>query len=318
MLYNAYSDFLRKKYGEKVYKIPINIPATCPNRDGTAGSGGCIFCGEKGAGFENLSSRISAAEQLRRNIDYIGKKYNARKFIAYFQNFSNTYIPYECLIKYTGEAAEPDEVVEICYSTRPDCISDKYLQAIKTVCEKNNKAACIELGLQTANYHTLKILNRGHSLAEFIDAVLRIKKYGLGTCVHLILNLPWDKEEDAVETAKIISSLGVEQVKLHALYVEKNTELSRMFLSKEIEMISLEDYVDRVILFLEYLSPDIAIQRLTGRAPEDETIFCNWGTSWWKIKERIEEKMAETGAFQGKKFDYLNGAALKKFGTREF
>lgn len=313
MRYYAYSDYLKEKYGEKVYKIPVNIPATCPNRDGVKGVNGCIFCGEKGTGFENLSNTLSVKEQLEKNIAYIGKKYHAHKFIAYFQNFTNTYVPLINLPDYTKAAAKFDDVVEICYSTRPDCISDKYLNSIASISQSSNKEVCIELGLQTVNYHTLKVLNRGHSLAEFIDAVLRIKKYGFSTCAHLILNLPWDSIEDVVETAKVVSALGIEQVKLHSLYVEKNTELCKMYVAQELRIISLEEYVDRVILFLEYLAPDIVVQRLIGRAPEEDTVFCNWGTSWWKIKERIEEKMEEMETFQGKRFDYLNGAALNKF-----
>lgn len=309
--YRVYSQYLKERYGEKVYKIPIQLPVTCPNRDGAAGLGGCIFCGEEGAGFENLSARLPVSQQLETNIQYIRKKYKARKFIAYFQNFTNTYLPLEKFKEYILQACHED-VVEIAISTRPDCIRDDYLAFLKETKERHNLNISIELGLQTVNYHTLKKINRGHTLAEFVDAVLGNKKYGFETCVHLILNLPWDDRDDVIEDAKMISALGIEQVKLHSLYIRKDTVMGRMYENKEFEMISMEEYVDRVILFLEYLHPEIVIQRLIGRAPEENTLFCNWNTSWWKIKDQIDAWMLERDTYQGKKFDYLNGKALRK------
>ncbi|QEK12770.1 TIGR01212 family radical SAM protein [Crassaminicella thermophila] len=307
--YRIYSQYLKEKYGEKIYKIPINLPVTCPNRDGILGRGGCIFCGEEGAGFENLASSISVKDQLNKNIEYIQKKYKAKKFIAYFQNFTNTYLPLEQFKEYIYASCQ-ENVVEISISTRPDCVNDKYLAFLNEVKEEKNINICIELGLQSVNYHTLRKINRGHSLAEFIDAIIRIKKYGFDSCVHMILNLPWDEKEDVIEGAKIISALGVEQVKLHSLYILKNTVIGRMYENNEFKIISLEEYVDRVVTFLEYLDPNIVIQRLVGRAPKENTLFCNWDTSWWKIKDHIDEKMEKLDSFQGKKFMYLNGKAL--------
>ncbi|QXM05526.1 TIGR01212 family radical SAM protein [Crassaminicella indica] len=310
--YRIYSQYLKEKYGEKVYKIPINLPVTCPNRDGVIAKGGCIFCGEEGAGFENLEHTISVTEQLNTNIAYIQKKYKARKFIAYFQNFTNTYLPLEKFKEYILAACK-ENIVEIAISTRPDCINDVYLDFLREVKEKNNINISIELGLQSVNYHTLKKINRGHTLAELIDAVLRIKNYGFESCVHMILNLPWDNKEDVIEGAKIISALGVEQVKLHSLYILKDTVMGSMYENKEFEIISLEEYINSVIIFLEYLNPNIIVQRLIGRAPKENTIFCNWNTSWWKIKDAIDEKMEKLDSYQGKKFNYLNGKAIKQF-----
>ena len=159
----------------------------------------------------------------------------------------------------------------------------------------------IELGLQTVNYHTLKIINRGHTLAEFIDAVLRIKKYNFEICTHLILNLPYDNIDDVVETAKILSVLKVEQVKLHSLYVIENTVMGTLLKKGELKLLSKGDYIERVITFLEYLDKDIIVQRLIGRAPKENSLFVNWGTSWWKIKEEIESEMLKKQTFQGAK-----------------
>ncbi len=310
--YRVYSEYLRDKYGSKVYKLPINLPLTCPNRDGCVGYGGCIFCGEEGTGFENLSNTISVKNQLLENMDYIKRKYKAEKFIAYFQNFSNTYMDLELFKKYIKEAILED-IVEISISTRPDCISDSYLEFLSSIKKEYNINISIEMGLQTVNYHTLKIINRGHSLAEFIDSVLRIKPFGFDICTHIILNLPWDNMDDVIECAKILSALSVEQVKLHSLYVVENTALGKMYKDGEITLLSKEEYIDRVIVFLEYLHPDIVIQRVVGRAPEENTLFVNWNTSWWKIKDEIIEKMAQMKTHQGIKCNYLNGRAIRKF-----
>ncbi|AFS78077.1 radical SAM domain-containing CHP01212 [Gottschalkia acidurici 9a] len=310
--YNVYSEYLKEKYKEKVYKLPLNLPGTCPNRDGCVGTGGCIFCGEEGGSFENLSNNLSIGEQINSNMDYIKKRYKAKKFIAYFQNFTNTYHPIDKFKEYIEESVVED-VVEISISTRPDCISDAYLECLKEISEKYRVNISIELGLQTVNYHTLEKINRGHTLAEFIDSSLRIKKFGFEICTHLILNLPWDDTIDVIESAKIISSLGINQIKLHSLYIVEGTKISDLYKRNEFEMISKEEYIERVITFLEYLEKNIVIQRLIGRAPEENTLFVNWNTSWWKIKDEILEKMEKENRYQGKKFNYLNGKALKKF-----
>lgn len=299
-LYNEYSDFLRKKYGVKVYKLPINIPCTCPNRDGTAGYGGCTFCAESGTGFEMLDNAVSVKDQIKLNMDYISKKYKAEKFIAYFQNYTNTYVKLEKFKQYINEAAA-ENIVEISVSTRPDCIGDEYLKFLSEIKNEKGINISIELGLQTVNYHTLISVNRGHTLAEFIDAVLRIKKYGFEICVHVILNLPGDDIVDTVETAKILSALRVDQVKIHSLYIMENTKMGILYKNKEITIITEEEYVERAVTFLEYLDKDIAVQRLVGRAPKEGSLFVNWGMSWWKIKDDILAKMEKEGRHQGSK-----------------
>lgn len=311
-VYNTYSRYLSNKFGEKVYKLPISLPLTCPNRDGTVGVGGCIFCGEEGGSFENLSSSIDIRGQLEKNKDYIGKRYKAKKFIAYFQNFTNTYLPFEDF-KSCIDQALIEDIVGISISTRPDCISDKYLEYLKQVKENYNIEITIELGLQTVNYRSLKKINRGHGLAEYIDASLRIKKYGLRNCTHLILNLPWDEDIDVIENAKLVSALGIEEVKLHALYIIDGTHLGRLYKSGEISLISREEYMNRVIMFLEYLDPNIVIQRIIGRAPKENLLFVNWNESWWKIRDEIVALMELRSSTQGVKYDYLNGKGIRKF-----
>ena len=311
-VYNTYSKYLSDKFGEKVYKLPISLPLTCPNRDGTVGRGGCIFCGEEGGSFENLSSSISIKEQLEKNKEYIGNRYKAKKFIAYFQNFTNTYLPFESF-KESIDQVLLEDVVGISISTRPDCINDNYLEYLSKIKDMYNMDITIELGLQTVNYSTLEKINRGHTLAEFIDASIRIKKYGLRNCTHIILNLPWDKEIDVIENAKILSALGIDEVKLHALYIVDGTTLGTLYKNGQINLISKEEYMERVILFLEYLDPNIVVQRIIGRAPEENSLFVNWNESWWKIRDTIISLMESRNSKQGIKCNYLNGRGLKKF-----
>ena len=297
-LYNKYSDYLKSKYGEKVYKLPVNLPCTCPNRDGTLGYGGCTFCADAGTGFEMLDSSLSVKEQLIRNMAYIKKKYKAEKFIAYFQNYTNTYMETERFKNYINDALM-DDIVEIAVSTRPDCISDEKLKFLYEIKEFQNVNITIELGLQTVNYHTLQAINRGHSLAEFVDAVLRCKGYNLEICAHVILNLRGDTILDTAETAKILSVLKVDQVKIHSLYIMENTIMGELYKNNEITIISKDEYVERVVVFLEHLHKDIAVQRLAGRAPKENSLFVNWGMSWWKIKDEILNKMESENRYQG-------------------
>ncbi|WIW71656.1 TIGR01212 family radical SAM protein [Anaerosinus gibii] len=312
MIYNAYSDDLKKRYGEKVYKLPVGLPLTCPNRDGVCGVSGCTFCGEIGAGYENLPADMTVTEQINANRAHISPKYKAEKFIAYFQNFSNTYLPVEKLRCYLEEACQ-DDIVGIAIATRPDCIHDDYLAMMKEVKEKYQIDISIELGLQSVNYHSLIKVNRGHTLAEYIDAVMRIKKYDLAICTHLILNLPWDDMTDVIENAKMMSALQMNQVKLHALYIVKETKMAREYEAGDIQLISKEEYMERVITFLEYLDDKIVVQRLIGRAPESNTLFSNWQTGWWKIRDTILKTMQERGTYQGRLCNYLNGSAVRGF-----
>lgn len=308
MIYNIYSDYLKEKYNEKVYKLPVNLPITCPNRDGTCGSGGCMFCGEKGAGYESLSNQIGVKEQLEHNAKYIGEKYGAKKFIAYFQNFSNTYMPPERFKEYISQA-DAENIVGIDVSTRPDCISEKHLEILA----ETGKDITVELGLQTANCGTLRRLNRGHGLAEYIASMLKIKSFGFKACTHVIIDIPYDSKEDVAETAKIISVLKSDFVKMHSLYVVKDTVLEKLYLSGNIKLLTAEDYVERCVLFLRYLNPDTVIQRLIGRAPEEDTVTANFGISWWKIKDMIVEYMGKGGYVQGDLYRDVSASAVEKF-----
>lgn len=297
--YNVYSQFLKNKYGEKVYKLPVNIPTTCPNRDGTIGYGGCYFCSEKGTGFESLPSTTEVVEQLESNMAYIGKKYKAKKFIAYFQNYTNTYMPYDVFETYMKTACI-EHIIELDIATRPDCIDSKHLDILLNISETYNVEIVIELGLQTTNEESLIKINRGHDVASYIEAVTLIHSYGFGVCTHLIMNLPWDEDEEVIRMAQLLNKLEVEMVKCHSLYIAKGTVFEKQYIEGVWEMNTLENYVERVVTFLSYLNPACAVQRLVGRAPKEETVFCNWQTSWWKIRDEIDKKMLKDDIYQGK------------------
>jgi radical SAM protein (TIGR01212 family) len=298
-LYYKYSDYLKEKYGEKVYKLPINLDITCPNRDGTISTKGCYFCSEVGTGFESLSNNMSVKEQINNNRQYIGSRYGAKKFIAYFQNYTNTYMPIDKFEYYVRQACDKD-IVEIDVSTRPDCIDKNYLDILKTISIERDINITIELGLQTSNEETLKKINRGHGVNEFINAVNLIKQYDFNICTHLILNLPWDTISDVINSAELINKLRIPQVKLHSLYIAYGTVFEEMYKNNDLEICSKDEYINRVITFLSYLDKNIVVQRLLGRAPKEETVFCNWGISWWKIRDEIEEKMLHNNIYQGK------------------
>lgn len=307
-IYNAYSDYLKEKYGEKIYKLPVNLPITCPNRIG--GKGGCAFCAEAGTGFEARESTLSVREQLTENREHIEKRYHAHKFIAYFQNYTNTWMPLEEFEAYIREASEFPDIVEISVSTRPDCIRREYLNALKEIRDRTGIAITLELGLQTANYHTLRKINRGHGLAAFIASCMLIKEYDFALCTHLILNLPYDSMEDVMETADIISALPVTIVKLHSLYIPKNTKLSYEFEHGTISVCTKSEYLERLVCFIERLRPDMVIERLFSRIPEADSVFSNWGKSWWALMEEWESWMRQRGSFQGKYYRPANEAAF--------
>lgn len=296
--YHKYSDWLKLKYGKKVYKLPINLPGTCPNRDGMLGKGGCIFCGEIGTGFESPEKSFDVLRQLKENMAYIGPKYKAEAFIAYFQNYTNTYLPMN-QFKDLVEMACIEGVVGISISTRPDCIGEPYLNALEEISRKYKVDIEIELGLQSANDQTLVKINRGHDVACFIDAVNRVHKRGFTVCAHLIGNLPWDTDEDNLKAIELLNELKVEGVKIHSLYVLKHSLMGHMYQNGDFDIISAEAYLKRLVEMIRHLSGETVIQRLFGRAPECDTLFCNWNTSWRKLQNDLEIKLEDLDAYQG-------------------
>lgn len=311
--YRNYSDALKARYGEKVYKVPLSLPVTCPNRDGTLGEGGCIFCGSIGADYETAAAGLSITAQLERSIAHIGSKYRAKQFIAYFPNFTGTYADPADFRAWMEEAAGHPQVVELDVSTRPDCVHEVYLDILRDIAARYGVGITVELGLQTSNPRTLRLLGRGHTAAEFIDAALRIGRYGFGLCAHLIADLPWDDRTDAAETARLVSVLPVTQVKFHSLYIVKGTKLAAMAEAGEVRLLPMEEYVERVLLMLSLLRADIAVQRIVGRASGPRVLAVNGGEPWWDVKKRIEQELILRDLSQGCRCDYMDGKAVRRW-----
>ena len=287
-----YSQFLKNIYGEKVYKIPVNTGGTCPNRDGTKGVGGCIFCSEVGAGFELLPETTDFLTQIEKNISYIRKKYKAERYLIYFQNFTATYLPLEQFDAYLKKVRLVDKVVGVCVSTRPDCLSGGHLDLLKQL-QQEGYDIFVELGLQSANDETLRKINRGHTVADYVSGAKTVKDYGFYLDTHLILNLPWDSNEDAVLAARLMNRVHTDSVKIHSLHIPYGTKLYELYQKNEIVVISKEEYFERLYLFLKELWPEIAVQRLFSRAPKEDTAFCNWQTGWWRLEEEFFSYQAQ-------------------------
>ncbi|WP_343045212.1 TIGR01212 family radical SAM protein [Aedoeadaptatus nemausensis] len=296
--YLSYSAYSQKVYGMKVYKIPIHLKGTCPNRDGTKGRGGCIFCGEEGGSFDWV--RGSIREQYRNNKEFIAKRYKAEGFIAYFQNFTGTYLPIEDFRRSLEEIAL-ENPLGVSISTRPDCLGEEYLDCTEDLFGAEN--VTFELGLQSPNNETLDLLNRGHSVEDYIEGARRLKERGFRLSTHMILDLPWDEEGDMIKGAKLLNEVGSDEVKIHNLYVPKGTKLAEWYGYGQFQPIEMEAFINRVILFLEHLDPDMVIGRLLGRAPEENVLFANWGRSWFYIRDEIVRRMEREGKCQGRLFE---------------
>lgn len=300
--YFTYKKYLINKFGDKTYKLPIQIPVTCPNRDGTIGYGGCHFCSEKGTGFESLDSMTPIKAQLQTAREKVAKRYKAKFFIGYFQNYTNTYLPLETLLEYLEEASKED-LCGLDIATRPDCLSTEYLEAIKEFGEKKDLEITFEIGLQIANDQILENVNRGHSVKDYMESVCLVKSYGFSVCTHLILNLPGSTMDDVLVTAKVLNELEVDIVKLHSLYIASESIFGRMYLNEEISICSEEEYVNRVVTFIAHLNPKTAISRVVSRIPEEDGLFANWGFSWWKIYNDIMERLDSKDIIQGCRYN---------------
>jgi hypothetical protein len=282
--YIRFNQYLKEKYGGRIQKISIDAGFTCPNRDGFKGHGGCTFCNN--ASFSPYAmSKETVEDQIEKSIDFYKKRFkNIKGFIAYFQAFSNTYAPVNKLKEIYDRAMEYDEIIGMSIGTRPDVAPDEALDLIATYTAFKPEI-WIEYGLQTANIKTLREINRGHGVSEFVDAVIRTKKRaGIKVCAHMIVGLPGDTFEDYVETAKLIAALGIDGIKIHPLHVVKHTVMEKQFYRGQIKTLSLEEYADIVAYLLDILPDNIIVHRLTGEATEDELISPDWCTSKRKME----------------------------------
>lgn len=283
-LYLTLSDFLKSKFGEKVFKVSLDAGFTCPNRDGSKGTGGCIYCNS-----ETLVPLSYTGEnikgQLLSGMEKVRKRHNANKFIAYFQINSNTYAPIDYLKKIYREALLPD-IVGLAVSTRPDCVDDEVLDLLQEL--KKEHFLWLELGLQTANDSTLASVNRGHTAAEFRGAVERARLRDIDVCAHIIIGLPGETRDDMLATARFLAESRVWGVKFHQLQVLKDTPLLKLYEEGKIKTLSLDEYAAIVAESLTILPPSTIVHRLSGDAPLKYLVAPRWGANKFIVAEHIE------------------------------
>ncbi|MCE5333892.1 MAG: TIGR01212 family radical SAM protein [Desulfobacteraceae bacterium] len=298
-LYRDYNTYLRAVFGCRVQKITIDAGLSCPNRDGALGRGGCIYCNEKGSGT-GASSSASITGQIRAAKERLARKYKAKKFIAYFQSFSNTYAPLGVLESLYAEALRDPDVVGLSIGTRPDCVPEAVLDHLRDLAR--DRLIWIEYGLQSSKDSTLLAINRGHDSASFADAVARTRARSIPVCAHVILGLPGETEKDMLDTARFLGRHDIQGVKIHLLYVIRGTPLEELYRSGAYSCLSREEYAAHVGEFLALLPPDMIIQRLTGDPHPGELAAPAWALEKARNLKAITEYMEMRGLFQGKHF----------------
>ena len=272
--YNDYNTYLRSKYGCKVYRIGLDAGFSCPNRDGTKGYGGCIYCSESGSRSGYTDPAMSVKDQLASRIEILKKTKNAAKFIAYFQAFTNTYAPVEKLKTIYDQILGFEEIVGISIGTRPDTIDSGKVKLIASYSDRYE--TWIEFGLQSIHNKTLKAINRGHTFEEFLGAFELAKKSGLLVSVHVILGLPGETREEMLQTAGMLSKLKIDGIKIHLLHVLKGSQLEKLYNEGKVRLMTQPEYVELVCAFLKELSPGIIVQRLTGEGDKSSHIAPGW------------------------------------------
>jgi radical SAM protein (TIGR01212 family) len=295
--YNAFSEELKRVFGCRVHRISVDAGFTCPNRDGTVGAGGgCIYCGAVGSGSFGIARGLPISAQLEDGKDVMVRKYKAKKFIAYFQPYSNTYAPVERLAALYDEALAVKDIVGLIVGTRPDCLPPETIDLLAKYAQK-----CwfwLELGLQSPHDSTLRVINRGHDFAATAKAIKSSRERGIRVCVHVILGLPGESREEMLATARILNERKVDGVKLHLLHVMRGTRLAQMYERREIRVLERDEYVGLVCDFLERLEPGISIQRLTGDGGRD-LIAPLWSLAKFEVLNAIDVELERRGTRQG-------------------
>jgi uncharacterized protein len=301
--YNAFSDELKQTFGCRVHRISVDAGFTCPNRDGTVGTGGCIFCGSEGSGSFGISREVPVAEQIEAGKEVMVRKYKAQKFIAYFQAFSNTHASPDRLRALYDEALSVRDIVGLIVGTRPDCLPPEVLDLLAGYARKT--WFWLELGLQSPLDRTLRLLNRGHGFGAFVSGVNACRSRGIRVCAHVILGLPGESREEMLATPLTLNRMGVDGVKLHLLHVMKGTRLAEMYEKGEVRLLDRDGYVGLVSDFLERLDPRISIQRLTGDGGRD-LIAPLWSLAKFEVLNAIDRELERRGSFQGSKYEFLS------------
>ncbi len=295
--YHTFNYDLKTRYGCKVSKVILNAGFSCPNRDGTKGVGGCIFCSEKGSGDSNLFLNESLLKQYEDNKKIMDRKWPNGRYIPYFQSFSNTYGPLERIRNMIDPFLDLDEVAEIAIATRCDCLEDEVLDYLDSACER--RPIWLELGLQTSNDETGRIINRCYDFADLKDALYRLENTKIKTCIHVMNGLPFETKEDMRKTVEDISHLPFEGIKIHMLHVIDHTVLGDMYRKRPFDLISRDEYIELVVDQLELLAPEVVVQRLTGDPVKEDLLAPLWLLNKTTILNDIDKLMRKRNTFQG-------------------
>lgn len=298
--YHSFDYMLKERFGEKIYKVALDAGMTCPNRDGTLGSRGCIFCSAGGSGDFAGSRQDSITQQIEKQAASIRQKRGVAKFIAYFQAYTNTYAPVDYLRKIYTEAISHPDIVAISIGTRPDCLGKDILQLLDELNQK--KPVWVELGLQTIHETTARYIRRGYPLSCFEQAVSELRKRNLDVIVHTILGLPGESKNDILSTIEYLNHGDIQGIKLQLLHVLKGTDLAEDYLAGKFQVYSMEEYLELVIDCLEHLNPEIVIHRLTGDGPKDLLIAPLWSSAKRTVLNTLHRECKLRHAFQGKQY----------------
>lgn len=293
MPYYGLSAYLREKYGRRMKKICIDGGFSCPNRDGKCGTGGCIYCGERGAG-EHINPKFNINEQVLSALECSDED---ELFIAYFQNFTNTYAPVGTLRERYDAALIDDRIKILAVGTRPDCIDREIAELLRSY--RDRVDVWVELGLQTASDKTAELINRGYKTEVFLEAARLLREYEIPFVVHVMIGLPEEGEREALETVELVNSVKPFGVKLHSTYVMKDTALATLLLGGKYKPLCREDYVRTAALAIASLSPEIVVHRITGDCPRDLLVAPEWNTDKNGVIRDIREYLREHGLKQG-------------------
>ena len=296
--YYSLNTYLRQTFGEKVYRLSLNGGMTCPNRDGSIGTGGCIFCSAGGSGDFAASPQQSVTGQIAQAKLLLREKTNCRKYIAYFQAYTNTYAPISYLKELFTEAIAQPDIAALSIATRCDCLPPEVLDLLSELnCQK---PVWIELGLQSIHNDTLRQIRSGFTYEQYLSAVDALKDRGLSVITHLILGLPGETKEMMLASVDAVAHLPIDGVKLQLLHVLKNTDLALLYEKAPFPVFSLEEYCDFVVTSIEHLPPEMVIHRLTGDGPRSLLIAPLWSTDKKRVLNTIQKRFQERDTWQGK------------------
>jgi radical SAM protein (TIGR01212 family) len=295
--YHSLNYFLREKFGEKVFKISLDAGFSCPNRDGTISRGGCLFCSERGSGDFAGDRCFSIESQFEDIKSMMNKKWKEGKYIAYFQAYTNTYAPINILREKYEEAIKQEGVVALAIATRPDCLPPEVLDLLEEL--SNRVYIWVELGLQTINDDSAKLINRGYPLKTFEEALHNLKKRNIDTVVHTIFGLPGESKEDMMATVKYAANSGIKGIKFHLLHLMKDTPLVKLYERGMLQFLEEEEYIELICHSIAMLPQEVVIHRLTGDAPRELLIGPMWSLKKWEILNAIDRKLIEKNLYQG-------------------